>query len=181
MSILIGYLIAYGLTLYFARDYLSYTFSNLLSKVSPGFIFFAFLAGLIYTALIVMVMIFIEPPQDFGNSTEELLSGTAFSSGVLILFSALLAPIVEEFVFRAYIFDALKQKFAFITTAVISSFLFTLPHMPEYFSYWPAGLIIFSLGLLLAYFRKRTDSLLPCIVLHATYNIGFLGLFFISN
>ncbi|MBT8141249.1 MAG: CPBP family intramembrane metalloprotease [Gammaproteobacteria bacterium] len=181
VCMLIGYLLAYTATVVYARDYFRFTLSNFFSKVSFRILFLSFLAGLLFTAAIVEVMILIEPPQDFGESTGEYLNGTVLSRAVLILFTALLGPLVEEFVFRAYIFDALKQKYTFATTALISSALFTLPHMPEYYSYWPAGLIIFSLGLLLAYFRKRHDSLLPCIVLHATYNSGLLLLFFIAS
>jgi len=180
ISMLFGYLIAYGLVLFYAKDYFDYTLENLVKKVSPRFLFFSFLIGLLFTALIVEIMILIEPPDDFGAGNAELLNGTFLSSAVMILFAALLAPIVEEFVFRAYIFDALKQKFSFAVTACLSSLLFTLPHMLGYYSYWPAAIIIFCLGLLLAYFRKRHDSLLPCIVLHSTYNIGWLVLFFIA-
>ena len=181
VAMLLGYLLAYTLTLYFAKDYFLLTINNLFTKLSPKLIFYAFIVGLVFTAVIVEIMIFYEPPDEFGSSNSELLNGTLLSRSILILFTAILAPLVEEFVFRAYLFDALQKKYSFMVTAVVTSFLFTLPHMLEYYIYWPAGVIIFCLGLLLAYFKKRHDSLLPCIVLHATYNCGWLLLFFISN
>jgi len=181
VSMLFGYLLAYGMTLYYAKDYFKVIVKNLFKNVSPSFVFFAFVVGFLFTLLIIQVMIMFEPPENFGSNNEELLSGTFLSSAVFILFSGLLGPVVEEFVYRAYIFDAIKQKYSFLITAIITSFLFMLPHMLEYFTYWPASVVLFSLGLLLAYFRKRHDSLLPCIVLHATYNCGWLALFFIAS
>ncbi len=181
VAMLLGYIAAYAVTIYFARDYFKVTLKNLFKNISPQLIFFAFFAGLLFTVAIVELMILIEPPPEFGSENEALLSGTFLSRGVLILFTALLGPLVEEFVFRAYIFDAVKQKYSFAITAVFTSFIFMLPHMLSYYSYWPAAIILFCLGLLLAYFRKRHDSLLPCIVLHSTYNCGLLSLFFIAS
>ena len=181
VAMLLGYLAAYAITIYFARDYFKITLKYLFHKLSPKLIFAAFFIGLLFTACILELMILIEPPPEFGSENEDLLSGTLLSRGVLILFTALLGPLVEEFVFRAYIFDAVTQKFSFATTAIITSFLFMLPHMLSYYIYWPAGIILFCLGLLLAYFRRRHDSILPCIVLHSTYNCGLLALFFIAS
>ena len=181
VSMLLGSLAAYAITAYFARDYFKITLNNLFKNLSLKYIFAAFFIGLLFTAVIIELMILIEPPADFGSENEALLTGTLLSRGVLILFIALLAPLVEEFVFRAYIFDAVTQKYSFAITALITSFLFMLPHMLKYYSYWPAAVVIFCLGLILAYFRKRHDSLLPCIVLHATYNCGLLALFFIAS
>lgn len=181
LAMLLSYLIAYGITLYYARDYLKVTFIHLFKRVSVFKLLYAIFIGILFTAVILVVMIVFEPPADFQTASDELIGGTNFSRFVLILFTAALGPIIEEFVFRGYIFDGLHKYNSFGTTAVASSLLFAIPHLPNYYIYWPATLVIFSLGMLLAYFRKKNDSLLPCILVHASYNSGLLLLFFASE
>ena len=181
LAMLVGYLLAYGLVLYFARDYLRVIFDHLFSNVSIFQMAWAIFIGSLFTLAIALVMILIPPPAEFHGASEELAGGTLISRTILVLFIAALGPIIEEFVFRGYIFDSLSANNSFGTTALATSLLFTIPHLPDYYIYWPAGFVMFTLGMLLAYFRKKHDSLLPCILLHASYNSGLLLLFFASE
>lgn len=178
---LLGYSIAYFLTYQFAKDYFKITLQNLFGHVPFSHLVFSVIVGLVFTIVIIQVMVFVPPPENFSSTTDDFENGTLFSRSIIILFTCLLGPFFEEFVFRGYIFDALRQKYSFLITALASSLLFTIPHMHNYYTYWPAALVIFSLGMLLAYFRKREDSLLPCLLIHISYNTGLLLLFFAAD
>ena len=181
LTMMLGMLCAYALTLYFAKDYFTICRKGLFKDISFIQILLATLYGLLFAIAVVLMMLYIPPPEDFQKETHDLLTGTFFSVGVVVIFTAILAPAIEEFVFRSYIFDSLSQKLSFPVAAVVSSGMFTLPHLPAYYSYWPAVIVIFCLGVLLAYWRKRNESLLPCIVMHASYNSSLLLLFFSTN
>ena len=181
LAMLLGYFTAYACILYFARDYLKLSLANLNSRPALSQCFLAVFLGLLFTIAIALLMSIIPPPSDFHTASDDIIDGTVFSRAVLVIFIALLAPIIEEFVFRGYIFDGLQGSNSFATTAVASSLLFTIPHLADYYLYWPAVFVMFALGMLLAYFRKRNDSLLPCILLHASYNCGLLFLLYVSQ
>lgn len=181
ISILLGFGCAYALTIYYARDHFKLTIVNLLHGINAGGLLKAFMIGVLFTIAATEMMLLLPPPDDFQKDLNQLLSGTLFSSTVLVILLTVFAPISEEFVFRAYLFDSFSQKFSFPVTAVITSVLFTLPHMPAYYSYLPAAGVIFILGLLLAYMRKKHESILPCILMHSSYNAGLVLLFYASN
>jgi membrane protease YdiL (CAAX protease family) len=181
LSMLLGFGCAYGLTIYYARDYFKLTMRNMSHKLSFGKLMAAIVIGLIFTIIATELMYLLPPPEGFQKEVNALLKGTLFSSIVLILILTVFAPIAEEFVFRAYLFDSFSQKYSFATTSVLTAAMFTLPHMPAYYNYLPAAGIIFSLGLVLAYYRKKHESILPCILLHASYNAGLVLFFFAAN
>jgi membrane protease YdiL (CAAX protease family) len=95
-----------------------------------------------------------------------------------------LPPIVEETVFRGFIFTGLRGKLKFVWAAVLTSLLFATAHL-EFGSgkplLWVAGLDTFTLSLALCYLREKTGSLWPGILLHALKNgVAFLSLFVLA-
>ena len=106
-----------------------------------------------------------------------------FSSLETVILLLFVAPILEEAIFRMAIWDAFSQftdkkwKLIFIT-----SFLFMAGHAS---AYWivPAeykGFVlyqsayVFLLGLFLGQFRFKTSSLNAPILIHFSFNLGFL-------
>ena len=85
--------------------------------------------------------------------------------GLILLAGAVVAPVIEEIYFRGYVFRAYLQKKGLFPAFLFSSALFAAVHMNL-----PAFVPIFAMGLLLSYAYRRTGSLLPCIVAHATNN-----------
>lgn len=102
---------------------------------------------------------------------EQSLTGplaTAF--GVLV--AVLLAPVVEEFVFRGVLFQALRQRIGLWPAIGISSIVFGLLHLlaPLY------AVVLTILGFWLAAAFHRTGSIVVPIVGHATFNAIALAL-----
>jgi uncharacterized protein len=104
--------------------------------------------------------------QDLLN---EVLAGG--SSTVLALFVAVvMAPLVEETLFRGVLFQALRRRLGLWPGALLSSLVFTLIHVEIVFSQPVALAGLFSLGVFLGWAFHRTGSLLVPILGHAVFN-----------
>ena len=80
---------------------------------------------------------------------------------------AVLAPIVEETVFRGLLYGWVAGRWGTIAAWIVSSVLFAAAH------YEPAHVIlVLPLGLWFGWLRRRTDSLWPSLVAHMVNN-GF--------
>lgn len=78
---------------------------------------------------------------------------------------AIVAPILEEFVFRGMIFCKLRRSFSFWPAALISAVLFGLFHMNVV-----QGTYAFILGIAMAYLVEHTDTILASMFLHGVLN-----------
>jgi membrane protease YdiL (CAAX protease family) len=77
----------------------------------------------------------------------------------------LLAPVVEELVFRGLFFGWLAGRWGGRVAAGVSSLVFAAAHLE------PAHiLLVLPLGLLFGWLRWRTGSLLPSMVAHIVNN-----------
>jgi uncharacterized protein len=87
---------------------------------------------------------------------------------ILLLISlliALIGPFVEEVFFRGFLYGAFRKTVGTLKAVLLSSFLFAFLH---------ASLLGFApimvLGVLFAYLRERTGSLIPSITAHIVHN-----------
>lgn len=84
-----------------------------------------------------------------------------------LLAFALLAPIVEELVFRGLLYGWIEGRWGSKVALVVSSIAFAAAH------YEPAHiLLVLPLGFLFGWLRRRTNSLAPSVVSHIINN-GF--------
>jgi membrane protease YdiL (CAAX protease family) len=86
----------------------------------------------------------------------------------------LVAPPIEEFVFRGALFGGLQRSFGVWAGGFLTTALFLAVHLPEIGSFGPALLAISLLGVATLVARQRTQSLAPAIALHAAYNLGIV-------
>jgi membrane protease YdiL (CAAX protease family) len=85
--------------------------------------------------------------------------------GMSLLLLAVLAPLVEELVFRGLLYGWLAGRWGKRVGWIASSLAFAIAHTE------PAHIIlVLPLGLLFGWLRQRTDSLLPSIVAHIANN-----------
>jgi membrane protease YdiL (CAAX protease family) len=80
------------------------------------------------------------------------------------------APAVEEFVFRGVLYAGFSRSWGPVSAGVLVTVLFTATHALSALTYWPAVIAITSVGVGALVLRVRTASLLPAVLLHATYN-----------
>lgn len=98
-------------------------------------------------------------------NTSSNIEAAALSPLALISI-VILAPLVEELVFRYAAINILNRKFNKIGCILISSVFFSIMHFdfPFVFGY-------FLIGLVLAAIYVRTNRLLVSFVIHATMNL----------
>jgi len=103
------------------------------------------------------------------NPAMKDLFDTARPKPLLWISVVVLAPLVEEFVFRGFVFEGLSQVRGGIWTAsLISSALWASIHL----QYGPNEMaVIFLLGLVLGGVRGHSGSVWPGMILHAANNL----------
>lgn len=83
----------------------------------------------------------------------------------LIFFGIIIAPIIEEILFRGFLQSALKNSIGGRYAVVVSAFLFAAIHMDVF-----AFLQIFILGILLGYLYERSQTLAASVIVHILHN-----------
>ncbi len=88
------------------------------------------------------------------------------SPWMIFLAGVLIAPIVEEIIFRGFIFAGFKARYGWVKAAIFSSGLFALIHIQPL-----AILGIFVMGMIFAYLYQYSGSIWPGIVMHMSTNL----------
>ena len=103
-----------------------------------------------------------------GGQFTKLVQGSQHLGLAIVI--SLLAPIMEEAIFRGYMFGAWRHtRLGFSGTLLLTSLLFTLLHYGQYSLPILAFLFVFSM--ILGFARERSGSLLLPIVLHGINNL----------
>ena len=103
----------------------------------------------------------------FPLSSWEVAMFAEMSSGSLaaIIGACILAPMLEEMLFRGIILRSFLHQYSKWSAIVGSATLFGFAHMNLY-----QFVVAFVLGIVSGWLYERSASLLPCIALHAAYN-----------
>ena len=105
------------------------------------------------------------PEELLGDLTSGMGSLTSYPFWLAIIVNANLIPILEEVVFRGYIFSRLGKAMPAAVAAVISSVVFGLCHGGLVWAIW-AGIV----GLIICVVRIKSGSIIPGIVFHIIMN-----------
>ena len=98
---------------------------------------------------------------------ESMFSRMADGSVAATLAVCVMAPLLEEMLFRGIVLRGFLQRYSRWQAIMGSALLFGVAHMNIY--QFVVGLV---LGAVLGWLYERTRSLIPCIALHAAYNTG---------
>ena len=94
-----------------------------------------------------------------------------------ILRIVIIAPIVEEVIFRGVIMSGFSRNYHPAVAIFFSALLFALFHLNP----WQFA-ATFALGLILGYIRIRTGSVIACIAGHAIHNgLVFLSVYYYAD
>lgn len=107
----------------------------------------------------------------FINETEspfiQSLRGTRHFG--LAVFIAVIAPIIEELIFRGYLYKAWRfTRLGYVGALILISVLFSLEHVGQY--QWPLLICLFCFAILMGMAREKTGSVLMPMLLHAINN-----------
>ena len=93
------------------------------------------------------------------------------AAATIILYGGIAVPILEELFFRGLVYSWLRNRLAAASAIPLSALIFALVH-------WRVEVMVvaFAMGCLLAWLYERSRSILPCILLHQSFNIAQLVL-----
>ena len=99
----------------------------------------------------------------------ELLKYTE-SAILLGVVAVLVAPFVEEVIFRGFVYPVFERRWGQYTAVFLTALMFVSLHVSQLWGSWLGISVIFFVGLLLSIVRAKTDSLFPSFLLHLSYN-----------
>jgi len=111
----------------------------------------------------------------------EKLMGSPQSVLMLMALGILVAPLIEETIFRGCIYPVIARKFGITGGIVATGALFGLAHAQQLgFAWGPVGLII-CVGIVLTYVRARAGTVAASYFVHLGYNTILFASFFIAT
>jgi uncharacterized protein len=129
-------------------------------------------------ALAIALSIFaftLRTPPD--NTIQKLITDRA-SLILVLVFTVFIGPVLEELVFRGFLFPVLARSFGSALGVVFTAIPFALLHVGTYGWTWQALLIVFIAGLVFGYARDRTGSTIASTIIHMGYNGLYFGFLF---
>jgi uncharacterized protein len=101
---------------------------------------------------------------------ESMFQRMAEGGMATTMAACVLAPVLEEMLFRGIVLRGFLQRYARRQAILGSAVLFGAAHLNLY--QFVVGLVM---GVLLGWLYERTRSLIPCIALHGAYNSGLFA------
>jgi len=113
--------------------------------------------------------------QNGSEMMKEAANLTGISYFIMrILYGSLIAPIVEELVFRGLLMTALSKFKKYYIDVVVSSTLFSLIHVLQHGWITTDFILYFVMGLIFCMMFRYTRSIYWAIALHASWNTFLL-------
>jgi membrane protease YdiL (CAAX protease family) len=128
-------------------------------------------AFLAMTVLIVSTLF----PQPTESPLEKLLTTTE-SIVAFVIFGIALAPLLEEIIFRGFIYTLLADVYSPRIAVPVTAIIFAAVHGSQLRGNLPAVGVILLVGYVLTVVRQRSDSLIPSVIMHTTYNAMIFAL-----
>lgn len=148
---------------------------RLLSWSDIGVALLAFIPYLVLASVLAGVATVLLPGYDAGQAQDVGFSELSSRFELLLAFLALViaAPIIEEVIFRGFLFARLKKHLGIIVSVMGTSLVFAVLHMQL-----NVGIDVFALSVVLCVLRIVTGSIWAGVILHMTKNgLAFFILF----
>ncbi len=113
------------------------------------------------------------PIESFFQSRQSVL--------LLMAVGILFAPVVEETIFRGYIYPVLARSFGVAGGVLGTGVLFGLVHAPQLWGGWSQIALLALVGVGFTYARARTGTVVASYFLHLGYNSILFVLFYFST
>lgn len=97
---------------------------------------------------------------------------------LLMALGILVAPLVEETIFRGYLYPVLARHLGIPGGIVLTGALFGMAHAAQLWGGWGQIVLLVVVGTVLTYVRARTGTVLASYFVHLAYNTSlFLGFY----
>lgn len=111
----------------------------------------------------------------------ERLFQTPQAALMLAIFGTAVAPLVEEVIFRGFIFGAVERNSGTSLAVWTTALLFAAIHVPQLRGGTAQILAIFGVGLMLSWTRAKTRSLAASYFMHLGYNGTLFVMLFVAT
>ena len=132
------------------------------------------LAGGVVALLYVRVAVPLWPPnahQELGPFTTAAATAQGWPRALWAVTVLLMAPPLEEFIFRGALLAGLTRSFGSLSAGVLVTTIFVASHLTETYLYYPAIGAIALVGVCTLMARLQSGSLLTGIAVHGAYNL----------
>ncbi|WP_404453740.1 lysostaphin resistance A-like protein [Oceanobacillus kapialis] len=121
---------------------------------------------IVMSVAIVIIMDYINMGTDNAKtrSLKQDLNWINFLIGFVS--AAIISPLYEEILYRGFLYKWFRIKWGVVPGLCLSSIIFTLVHIPTY-NTLPVN---FVSGLIFAWTYEKTNSIIPAIIIHGTFN-----------
>lgn len=118
--------------------------------------------------------------QKHGSTMEQFLRDrhTALFLGLL---GVAIAPLVEETIFRGFIYPVARRTFGVTGGVVLTGVLFGLLHGFQLWPNWPQILLLVFVGIVFTAVRAATKTTLASFLMHLGYNSFIFVSFFVAT
>lgn len=178
---LVYYAVGFILIFIFMHHYLKSTFYDLcenkwntVSAVTTGYLFYYVLAYIV-NAIVMAVT-----GEASNPNNDAVVKAFLENRNIMLAVAAVIAPIVEEVLFRGVIFGTIRRKNR-IAAYIVSTFMFALYHLWSYFVYEYEPSLFWDIlqyipgGIVLAWAYERGRNLWASIALHMLINFFALS------
>ncbi|MFM9905084.1 MAG: lysostaphin resistance A-like protein [Pyrinomonadaceae bacterium] len=104
------------------------------------------------------------------NDLIRMLHSSRLAVYIVAFVATFTAPFVEEVVYRGILYSAFQRTLGVPAAFLLVTFLFAVVHVPQYYPSFSTIFLLGVLSLILTSIRVKTNSLLPCIILHTLFN-----------
>ncbi|MBN3040299.1 MAG: CPBP family intramembrane metalloprotease [Candidatus Omnitrophica bacterium] len=112
------------------------------------------------------------PESQAGTPLGGAISGADMLSMILFLSSVMIvAPLVEEVIYRGYLYKVISRVKSRQFSLLFITILFALFHLDQIWGSWYGFATIMAVGFFITFLRYWSNSVVPGIVAHYTYNI----------
>ncbi|MGC1107684.1 MAG: type II CAAX endopeptidase family protein [Candidatus Acidiferrales bacterium] len=115
------------------------------------------------------------------NLPIEQLFGTRTDVLWLMVFGIAVAPLVEETIFRGFLYPVLARKWGIAAGIVVTGLLFGLMHAAQLWPAFPQIGLLMVVGIVLTFARARSGSVLASYLIHVSYNSFLFAGFFLGT
>lgn len=125
--------------------------------------YYCLVLGLLILIAVIAAAIAGDTGASTGSSDTSSIYGSIWTN---ILITVLIAPIVEEVLFRGVLFSALREKYSVGLAILFTGLIFSFAHIGN-----PVQAVgMLPMGIYLGYMRYKLGSIIPGIILHASWN-----------
>src|SRR3984885_21477 len=140
--------------------------------------------GLIFSGCMLAILVTLSSAA-FKSTTKmpiEQFFQDRRSALLLMSLGVLLAPVLEETIFRGYLYPVVARSFGVNAGIVVTGTLFGLLHASQLWGGWAQIALLVVVGIVFTYARARTHTVVASYLLHVSYNsFLFLGFLWASH